>query len=261
MLMMRALLLQSSWVLSVLLLPDQVADGFTTATVVVFSKGPRSSTTTTTPSSSATTSSSAATISSAFDAPPPALLPETKPLAPHTFAGMLEQALIKRFGTTAIDRVLTSWRLLDQEYVHRAYVGPAAVAASSSSSEATANADAADVTTTTTTTKSSSHCYQECHSYVPGLTVREFWNTTDFAWCHRLEEQYGAIRREFDAVTSVDPLTLQQKGNNECTHGRRGRVRTRMEDPRFDESRFMGSRQCQFVSRHQSNHSRYHDGK
>lgn len=125
-------------------------------------------------------------------------LPETAPLPPHTFAGQVEQALIEKFGgagetTSAIDRVLQSWRLLERDYVHRQYVGPATTESSSSSH--------------------TSQCHQLAHSYVPGLTVQEFWDPHQFAWCQKLQSKYGAIREEFLRVMA-HPETLAAQGNN-----------------------------------------------
>jgi Aspartyl/Asparaginyl beta-hydroxylase len=122
--------------------------------------------------------------------------PPQPPLPPHTFAGMVEQGLIERFGKDPkqedlrISRVLQSWRLLDRNYVHQAFVGDASVV---------------DPTT--------SQCHQLCHSYVPGLTVREFWNPNDYTWARRLQSQYTAIRDEFLRVIN-EPAHLQAVGHN-----------------------------------------------
>ena len=45
--------------------------------------------------------------------------PPTNPLADHTFAGQVEQAIIQKFGEESTQRVLESWRLLDMGYEHR----------------------------------------------------------------------------------------------------------------------------------------------
>ena len=121
-------------------------------------------------------------------------LPETVPLPPHTFAGQVEQALIEKFGrgggdTSSIDRVLQSWRLLERDYVHRQYVGP-------------------DESSSTT-----SQCHQLAHSYVPGLTAREFWDPSQFDWCQKLQSKYSAIRQEFLRVTA-NAEALATQGNN-----------------------------------------------
>jgi aspartyl/asparaginyl beta-hydroxylase (cupin superfamily) len=105
---------------------------------------------------------------------------DTPQLSPHTFAGMVERALMQRF--TKIERVLESWRLLDQEYVHHQLVH-------------------------------GTQSYQLCHSYVPGLTVQEFWNTQEYSWCRTLQSKYTLIRDEFRAVTA-DRDRLIQNGNN-----------------------------------------------
>jgi aspartyl/asparaginyl beta-hydroxylase (cupin superfamily) len=117
-------------------------------------------------------------------------LPDTsRPLAPHTFAGMVEQGLLERFDESQITRVLQSWRLLDQEYYHNVYVGDPSL-------------------------QETSHMIQECHSYVPGLPIQSFWNPEDdFNWAKALEDSYPEIAAEFQAVTA-DLQTLQKQGNN-----------------------------------------------
>jgi hypothetical protein len=134
------------------------------------------------------------------------LLPDTSnPLPSHTFAGMVEHALFQKFApgsnnnsnnsnnnnneTTGIERIITSWRLLEQDYEHHQelFVGQ-------------------------------SKCYQHCHSYVPGLTIRQFWDCDKepsmTSWTNALQKQYQDIRTEFQRVAITDPETLQQQGNN-----------------------------------------------
>jgi aspartyl/asparaginyl beta-hydroxylase (cupin superfamily) len=123
--------------------------------------------------------------------------PPQPPLPPHTFAGMVERGLIERFGKDpkleelGISRILQSWRLLDRNYVHQAFVG---------------DPNVVDPTT--------SQCHQLCHSYVPGLTVREFWDPDDCSWARRLQSQYTAIRDEFLRVTNQPAQHLQAVGHN-----------------------------------------------
>lgn len=115
--------------------------------------------------------------------------PETFPLPSHTFAGMVERAMIEKFGGSEkdIERVLKSWRLMDRNYIHEGYVG--------------------------TGISQASQCHQLCHSYVPGLAVKEFWNTDDFDWCQKLKSKYPRILDEFLSVTAdMDKLIAQ--GNN-----------------------------------------------
>lgn len=119
--------------------------------------------------------------------------PEPLPLPPHTFAGLVEQGMIDRFaGDDGSDenilRVLQSWRWLEQGYEHREYHG-----------------QLADPT--------ESLCHQHCHSYVPGLTIHEFWDNQAFDWTSKLADKYKAIRQEFLDVTA-DMARLQQQGNN-----------------------------------------------
>lgn len=143
--------------------------------------------------------SSAATMTVSY----PQSRPNTFPLPPHTFSGLVEQGLIERFvsgiengshrgddDTVAIARVLESWRLLDRDYVHNAYVG-----------------------SDPTVDPSLSKCHQLCHSYVPGLRTKEFWDPTEFPWCAKLKSKYKAIHDEFSTVTA-DREALQQAGNN-----------------------------------------------
>lgn len=127
-----------------------------------------------------------------------------QPLLPsYTFAGMVERGLLERFGPpnghskdNRIDRVLESWRLLDRDYVHKEHIG-SHIGISSG-----AVGDDGD-----------SQLYQLCHSYVPGLTIKEFWDTSDHAWCAALQAKYKAIRDEFRSVTS-DMERLKKEGNN-----------------------------------------------
>lgn len=58
-----------------------------------------------------------------------------------------------------------------------------------------------------------SACHQHSPSYVPGLTCRQFWDTSDFAWCGKLAEAYPRIKEEFTRATS-DTDSLAKKGNN-----------------------------------------------
>jgi aspartyl/asparaginyl beta-hydroxylase (cupin superfamily) len=114
----------------------------------------------------------------------------TTPCASHTFAGMVEEGLRARFAnnenTTDIDRVIHSWRLLDQGNTHTEQF-PSAV-------------------------DSGSYYQQVAHSYVPGLTVQPFWSTEQFPWVTKLEQQYAQIKKEFLKVTA--DTSLQEQGNN-----------------------------------------------
>jgi len=111
------------------------------------------------------------------------------PLAQHTFAGKVEVALIHKFGAEQAQRVIDSWRLLDQEYEHREFFGE----------------DGSDPDV--------SKQWQNAHSYVPGLSVKPFWDTSDLPWANKLAKNYKQIRKEFTAITS-DMEKLQQDGNN-----------------------------------------------
>lgn len=116
---------------------------------------------------------------------------------------MVERAMIERFingpnygihkDSNSIHRVLESWRLLDCDYVHKEHIG--------------------NFIGDRSTTVDDNKLYQLCHSYVPGLTIREFWDTGDFSWCGTLQAKYKSIRDEFRSVTS-DKERLQYEGNN-----------------------------------------------
>jgi len=99
---------------------------------------------------------------------------------------MVEQGIQERFGEAA-QRVVDSWRLLDMDYEHREFVG---------------DGDA-----------ESSLCHQHAHSYVPGLTAKQFYDTSDHAWCQKLASKYTELKKEFIQVTA-DMAKLQQEGNN-----------------------------------------------
>ena len=126
-------------------------------------------------------------VSSSADSP---TLPETSPLPPHTFAGSIEKALIEKFGEEDIQRILKSWRLLEQGYEHREYVGPS-------------NMDPKD-----------SNCHQHAPSYVPGLFAQEFWNVEQFSWAAPLQAKYKEIKEEFTRVALQNADNLQKEGNN-----------------------------------------------
>lgn len=115
-------------------------------------------------------------------------LPDTsQSLDPQTLAGSIEKGLKEKFDGKDIERILTSWRLVDQGYYRKEYVG--------------------------SKTKHHDDMIQECHSYVPGLSIKPFWDTQDFDWTRRLESSYSAIREEFDAVIATLPRS-QKEGSN-----------------------------------------------
>lgn len=116
-------------------------------------------------------------------------LPDTsQSLSPNTFAGMIEKRMKEKFNETEIERVLTSWRLVDQGYYRKECIGD----------------EVEDDDT---------YMIQECHSYVPGLTIKPFWDPQDFNWAKDLESSYSEIREEFDTVTA-NMDRLQREGNN-----------------------------------------------
>ena len=115
------------------------------------------------------------------------------PLYKNLFAGQVEQALLQRFKSSDITRVLQSWRLLEKDYDHREFVG---------------NQQSPPITDAST-----SYCYQHAPSYVPGLKAVAWWdNIEDFPWAASLSKSYKSIRDEFLSVMS-SPDKLQE-GNN-----------------------------------------------
>lgn len=116
-----------------------------------------------------------------WSTPPPTTLPPTSPLPPTTFAGLVEQAMLDRFGSGA-QRIIESWRLLVQDYAHNEFVG---------------NQQSPPVTC-----KEESNCFQHCNSYVPGLPAKTFWDVDNVEWSKKLISKYKDIKKEFTAVSS-----------------------------------------------------------
>lgn len=122
----------------------------------------------------------------------PSVLVKLSSSSPLTFAGKVERGIVERFGSDDAARVIQSWRLLDEGYEHRQYVGT-----ESFSDEQTR----------------ASNCHQYAHSYVPGLTAKPFWDPGHFDWCQNLANSYNSIKEEFLRVTQ-DQDRLQREGNN-----------------------------------------------
>ena len=110
-------------------------------------------------------------------------LPCTSALPPYTFAGLVEQAILDRFGPEA-QRVVESWRLLDQGYEHREFVGSQQLPPIANSEE--------------------SNCHQLCHSFVPGLPAKTFWDVETFEWVSKLKSKYKEIKKEFTQVSKLE---------------------------------------------------------
>lgn len=116
------------------------------------------------------------------------------PLSQNTFAGQVEQALMKRFKPSKIERVITSWRLAEVGYEHREFVG--------------------DQQVPPITDAATSRCYQHAPSFVPGLKATAWWDNAgnDLAWAKSLSKSFQSIRDEFTSVMSA-PEKLSE-GNN-----------------------------------------------
>ena len=125
-------------------------------------------------------------------------IPETSPLSKNTFAGQIEHAIIEKYGSEDTQRVLQSWRLLEQDYEHRAYVGD----------KLGKNGDAKNKLS-----PEESNCYQYAHSYVDGLTCIPYWDVNKVSWAKKLSKKYKTIRNEFLDVLS-NPTKLSNEGNN-----------------------------------------------
>lgn len=106
-------------------------------------------------------------------------LPLTTALSPNTFAGRVEQGILQRFGTDA-QRIVESWRLLDQDYEHNEFVGYQQ--------------------TPPIMNREDSNCNQKCHSFVPGLPAKTFWDTENVEWSQKLKSKYKEIKKEFIKV-------------------------------------------------------------
>jgi hypothetical protein len=97
------------------------------------------------------------------------------------FKAQIEQRLIERFGKdeSGLSRLLEYWRESNNRTVPDAFVGDP-----------------------TMTDPTKSNCVQCRDSYFAGLTAREFWDPTEYAWCQELKANYQAIRDEFFAVVA-----------------------------------------------------------
>lgn len=134
-------------------------------------------------------------ISSTTDAQLPDAAFQTLPF--NTFAGQIEEALKDRFGEENISRVLQCWRMLDAD--HQTVLDVQDLFSDQGNS-----------------VEGESLRKQQCNSYVPGLTLKEFWDTNEeqqFDWTRKLESKYSVIKREFQSVMAKPDL-LQKKGNN-----------------------------------------------
>lgn len=105
------------------------------------------------------------------------------------FAGLVVDGIKERFGEEEAKKVIESWTLLDQGYEHKEFVGPEGV------------------------DPSTSNMHQLCHSYVPGLTCKPWWDVNDFKWCKKLASKSDIIRKEFLQATK-DMEKLKKEGNN-----------------------------------------------
>ena len=161
-------------------------------------------------SATTTTSTQAAAENDQGDFRITSTIPETVPLSKNTFAGQVEQAVMAKYGTEETQRIVQSWRLLDKDYEHHAYVG-------THDSDDIDNVDVdVDVETTTETTHiispNESNCYQYAHSYVDGLECKPFWDISQQSWANKLSNKHKTIRRELFSVLSDEEKI--NEGNN-----------------------------------------------
>jgi aspartyl/asparaginyl beta-hydroxylase (cupin superfamily) len=70
-----------------------------------------------------------------------------------------------------------------------------------------------------------SNCVQNRFVYIDGLTAREFWDPTEYAWCQELKSKYQAIRDEFFSVVGskayedeFEAIDGDTYNIQECTH-------------------------------------------
>ena len=172
-----------------------------------------------TPSTSASTTATATATTTRRAAPP--RLPDTSvPLSRSTFAGLVEQALLERYPEHDIQRILTSWRLLDQDYFHQEYVGTYKQKKKAEVDRAGEDGDNdQQLQHEHELERAAPDMVQECHSYVPGLQIEPFWDTKQFGWSNYLEAHYPEIKKEFLAmnqqlVHEQQHQQQQQRGNN-----------------------------------------------
>ena len=131
-------------------------------------------------------------MSMAMSSSSPIKIPETSPLPPNTFSGLVEAAVMERFGSDAA-RIIESWRLLEMGYEHKEFVG--------------------GHQTPPIQDPETSECFQQAHSFVPGLKATQFYDVENLEWAQKLKKQYMKIKTEFDRVTAdIDKLT--EEGNN-----------------------------------------------
>ena len=142
------------------------------------------------------------------------------PLPLHTFAGQVEQALKDLFPESEITRVLQCWRRLEADCEYKAEVveeeeeEEEVVVRKEQEQQQDNDDDNED------NKKSKENLrIQQCHSYVPGLSIREFWPIETFDWAIRLQEEYGtAICEEFarhvTTASDKERRLLQEQGNN-----------------------------------------------
>jgi len=99
------------------------------------------------------------------------------------FAARVEDEVVKRFGEEETKRVRTSWRLIDQDYVHH--------------EQWKAGCE---------------YSQQEARSFLPGLQAVPFWDMEGTEWAKKLEANWEVVRDEFKAVALLEET--KRKGNN-----------------------------------------------
>jgi len=129
----------------------------------------------------------------------------------HTFAGQVERCLQEMHEETEIQSVLQCWRMLNADHQYKTSVS------SLLSDNEEEDAMAASKNSWRT---------QICNSYVPGLTVREFWDTTSnnsnnsnpastFPWIESLKSKYPSLLKELKVnLQEQKAQQVEQQGNN-----------------------------------------------
>lgn len=120
-------------------------------------------------------------------------------LSTSKFVELMEEKMIDKFGKDESHRVIESVHFLERGYEHKEFVGN--------------KLENGKKEYYTSEEEETSNCHQESHSYIPGLSIRTFWNAHEIEWCQKLESRYSVIRKEFLRAISNEE-DLKREGNN-----------------------------------------------